>query len=379
MATIEDIFDIEQCVPCSTTIGYRHSGEPEWNGELKDLKSKHQIDEQEIKTDIGENHITHLTMDGDCHLSLVDIAPHMTHLRLRNTSAVESLKEFTSLKKLELCHIDLSLEWPSLPSNSLEELSVIECKLETLSSCLGSLGKSLRELNISRNPIEVLPKSITTLSSLEDLNMSHCKISQLPESFGSLEVLRKLDLAGNNFREDFESITALSSLAELNLSVHHISQLPERLYELKNLKVLRITDVSAHIREFRHQGLPRLFPEVVTKLTSLEVLYMRYSKINQFPDRCFATIAYQCNSTLTRVHSLRDYEKLSIKELEGRLKETRRKQEQEIEKEQEISGKPKASGLVLAEKGLPVESLTPALQNQGSNEAITTARPRLPN
>ncbi|XP_067932926.1 uncharacterized protein [Watersipora subatra] len=117
-----------------TKLGYRHSGEPEWNGELRDLVCKHRNEEQEIKTDIGEHHITHLTIDGDCHLSLADIAPHMTHLRLRNTSAVESLETFTSLKKLELYQIDLSLEWPGLPANSLEELHVIDCNMKTLPS-----------------------------------------------------------------------------------------------------------------------------------------------------------------------------------------------------------------------------------------------------
>ncbi|XP_067932868.1 uncharacterized protein [Watersipora subatra] len=201
---------------------------------------------------------------------------------------MECLETFTRLKKLELCRIDLSLEWPSLPANSLEELHVIDCKMETLPcwfeklkrlkvlriSCsqecyrslqfvpevvtkltslevldlsnngvrqipdsLGSLT-SLRELNLSINPIEVLPESITALSSLEELDLPWCDISQLPESLGSLKSLRKLNLFGNPIEVLPESITALSSLEELNLSHCRISQLPERpirigLHEIK--------------------------------------------------------------------------------------------------------------------------------------------------
>ncbi|XP_067932896.1 uncharacterized protein [Watersipora subatra] len=265
----------------ATTLGYRHSGEPEWNGELRDLACKHKNEEQEIKTDIGEHHITHLTIDGDRHLSLADIAPHMTHLRLRNSSAVESLETFTTLKKLELCRIDLSLEWPSLPANSLEELRVIDCKMKTLPSCFGSL-KSLRKFNISRNPVEVLPESITALSSLEELNLSHCWISQLPESLGSLKSLRKLNLCGNPIEVLPESITALSSLEELDLSHCNIGQIPDSFIQLQKLKVLRITGYS---ELSIYDGL-QTFPEVVTKLTSLEDLDLSNNWIYELPDSC---------------------------------------------------------------------------------------------
>ncbi|XP_067932876.1 leucine-rich repeat protein lrrA-like [Watersipora subatra] len=307
----------------ATKLGYRHSGEPEWNGELTDLVCKHRNDEQEIKTDIGEHHITHLTIDGDCHLSLVEITPHVTHLRLQNTSAVGSLETFTSLKKLELCRIDLSLEWPGLLANSLDELRVIDCNMKTLPSwfeklkrlkalriscseehyrslqsipevvikltslevlglsnngvrqipdSLGSL-KSLKKLDLNRNPIEVLPESITALGSLQELNLSRCKISQLPESLGSLTSLKKLDLSSNPIEVLPESITALSSIEELDLTYCKISQLPESLGSLTLLRELAISMNPIEV-----------LPEPITALSLLEELNPSHCYIRQLPE-----------------------------------------------------------------------------------------------
>ncbi|XP_067934863.1 uncharacterized protein [Watersipora subatra] len=276
----------------STTLSYRHSGKPEWNGELRDLVCKHRDDEQEIKTDIGEHHITHLTINGDCHLSLVDIAPHMTHLRLRNTSAVKSLKTFTTLKKLELCRIDLSLEWPSLPANSLEELRVIDCKMKTLPSWFEKLNR-LKVLRISCSEehyrsLQSIPELVTKLTSLEVLDLSNNGVRQIPDSLGSLTLLRELNLSRNPIEVLPESITALSSLEKLDLSSCEISQLPDSLIQLQKLKVLRITGYSElsddmFTHNFIFHGL-QTFPEVVTKLTSLEELDLSGNRINELPD-----------------------------------------------------------------------------------------------
>ncbi|XP_067932901.1 uncharacterized protein [Watersipora subatra] len=277
----------------ATKLGYRHSGEPEWNGELRDLVCKHRDDEQEIKTDIGEHHITHLTINGDCHLSLVDIAPHMTHLRLRKTSAVKSLETFTSLKKLELCRIDLSIEWPSLPANALEELYFIDCKMDTLPSWFEKL-KRLKVLRISCSEehyrsLRFVPKVVTKLTSLEVLDLSNNGVGQIPDSLGSLTSLKKLNLSRNPIEVLPESITAFSSLEELNLSRCWIRQLPDSFIQLQKLKVLRITgyaEPSNHM--FPHKWIYHCLqtvPEVLTKLTSLEELDLSANRLNGLPDR----------------------------------------------------------------------------------------------
>ncbi|XP_067932916.1 leucine-rich repeat-containing protein 1-like [Watersipora subatra] len=208
----------------------------------------------------------------------------MTQLRLRNTSAVKSLKTFTTLKKLELCRIDLSLEWPSLPANSLEELRVIDCKMKTLPSWFEKL-KRLKVLRISCSEehyrsFRFVPEVVTKLTSLEVLDLSNNGVRQIPDSLGSLTLLRELNLSGNPIEVLPESITALSSLEKLDLSSCEISQLPDSLIQLQKLKVLRIISYS---KTSIFHGL-QSFPEVVTKLTSLEELDLSNNWINELPD-----------------------------------------------------------------------------------------------
>ncbi|XP_067932903.1 uncharacterized protein [Watersipora subatra] len=257
------------------------TGEPEWNGELRDLVCKHRNDEQEIKTDIGENHITHLTVIGDCHLSLADIAPHMTQLQLRNTSAVESLETFTSLKKLELHQIDLSLAWPSLPANSLEELHVFDCKMETLPSCFTPLQR-LKVLRITgpSSPSDYMD-DMDDMYDMFPYNYRYYGLKIVPEV-----------------------VTKLTSLEELDLSSNGIDELPDSFIHLQKLKILRITGYSSPSDGLEdmdgvdevddvddmfsfgdiYHGLETV-PEVVTKLTSLEELDLSSNEINELPDR----------------------------------------------------------------------------------------------
>ncbi|XP_067932869.1 malignant fibrous histiocytoma-amplified sequence 1 homolog [Watersipora subatra] len=199
---------------------------------------------------------------------------------------MECLKTFTTLKKLELCRIDLSLEWPSLPANSLEELRVIDCKMKTLPSWFEKL-KRLNVLRISCSKehyksLQFVPEVVSKLTSLEVLDLSNNGVRQIPDSLASLKLLRKLDLNRNPIEVLPEAITALSSLEELNLSDCEISQLPESFIQLQKLKVLRIT---GHPNVSRLYGL-LTFPEVVTKLTSLEELDLSIKWINELPDRC---------------------------------------------------------------------------------------------
>ncbi len=58
---------------------------------------------------------------------------------------------------------------------------------------------NLRSLNLSGNPITVLPPEISALTSLAKLNMARCQLTELPDSISSLEHLIDLDLGKNKY------------------------------------------------------------------------------------------------------------------------------------------------------------------------------------
>ena len=59
-------------------VWYRHSGQAKIDGIPDDFRCK-KVSEAEIAVDVGDNHITHLKVDGE--IPAVD-GSHITHLRI---------------------------------------------------------------------------------------------------------------------------------------------------------------------------------------------------------------------------------------------------------------------------------------------------------
>ncbi|KAH0713893.1 hypothetical protein KY289_009852 [Solanum tuberosum] len=113
---------------------------------------------------------------------------------------------------------------------SLEDLDLSYCNLIDggLPEDIGSLS-SLKELHLSGNKFEHLPRSIAQLGALEYLDLSNCKrLTQLPEDIGCLSSLKELNLSGNKFEHLPRSIAQLGALQYLDLSdCKRLTQLPE--------------------------------------------------------------------------------------------------------------------------------------------------------
>lgn len=110
------------------------------------------------------------------------------------------------IKLRQLVSLDLSNnEISKLPESweqvaSLRELNLAGNQLTTLSRefCTGVLAKSLRQLILSSNLIELLPNFTCSLAALLHLNLSKNKLRALPPALARLSQLQHLDASQNS-------------------------------------------------------------------------------------------------------------------------------------------------------------------------------------
>ncbi|KAL3323469.1 hypothetical protein AABB24_037890 [Solanum stoloniferum] len=188
---------------------------------------------------------------------------------------------------------------------SLEYLDLTCCYIIDggLPEDIGSLS-SLKELKLSGNNFEHLPRSIAQLGALEYLKLSYCKrLTQLPEDIGSLSSLKELKLGGNNFEHLPRSIAQLGALEYLELSdCKRLTQLPEDIGSLSSLKELKLGGNNFE-----------LLPQSIAQLGALQTLdlsrCMRLTQLPEFPQQLH-TIAADwsndsiCNSLFQNISSL---------------------------------------------------------------------------
>lgn len=144
----------------------------------------------------------------------------------------------------------------------LRTLDLSKNKLKILPKSIGQF-KELKILNASNNLLENLPEEINNLSKIETLqvncnllkslpslsNLTFLKrasfgdnqLSTFPEVLCELKHLEALDLSKNNITK-LPDIIKQSRLVELNLNQNQIRTLPKGLAECPRLKTLRIEE-----------------------------------------------------------------------------------------------------------------------------------------
>ncbi|XP_077231802.1 putative disease resistance protein At4g27220 [Tasmannia lanceolata] len=119
------------------------------------------------------------------------------------------------------------------------------------------------------NGWEEIPNNfIEGMKALVVLDLSNTKISSLPPSLPYLKNLKTLCLDGCWGLDDISLLGGLEKLEVLSLRETEIKELPIEIGQLSNLKVLDLTQCHA---------LTMVAPNVISRLTKLEELYMRYS------------------------------------------------------------------------------------------------------
>lgn len=144
----------------------------------------------------------------------------------------------------------------------LRTLDLSKNKLKILPKSIGQF-KELKILNVSNNSLENLPEEINNLSKIETLQVNCNLLKSLPPlsnlmflkraSFGDnqlstfpevlceLKHLEALDLSKNNITK-LPDLIKQSRLVELNLNQNQIRTLPSGLAECPRLKTLRIEE-----------------------------------------------------------------------------------------------------------------------------------------
>ena len=144
----------------------------------------------------------------------------LTQLDLDGCKCLKSLpKNLGNVESLEELYLG-GTAITELPSSfvHLKNLRVLSlCGCEGLSSISSNklLNFPLMPRRRSPDPMGMLERSLSSLSSLTNLNLSYCNLGSIPDTFGCLPLLRKLFLTGNNFVCLPKSIIRLSNLEVL--------------------------------------------------------------------------------------------------------------------------------------------------------------------
>ena len=159
-----------------------------------------------------------------------------------------------------------------LKNSKVKELNLSKSELMVLPEAIGKLS-SLKTLNLMDNELTTLPESIGNLSSLKELHLCDNPLTTLPESIGNLKSLQRIDLDWEKITYFPKSMSNFTFLKELNLSYNKLTTLPESIGNLKSLKTLYLY----------HNKLKTL-PESIGNLKSLQMLDLSSNKLKTLPE-----------------------------------------------------------------------------------------------
>lgn len=160
---------------------------------------------------------------------------------------------------------------PAMQS-TLWELNLTKTSLTEIPAELLKLS-ALRNLDISYNAVDVLPKAIGGLEHLESLNLYGNQLNSLPEAVCELPKLQELNLGKNHLSALPKNIGKLGSLRNLNLYSNKLKELPDSIVQLQNLELLSL-----------YKNGWRGFPQKVGQLTKLRSLDIGKTMIRTFPE-----------------------------------------------------------------------------------------------
>lgn len=150
----------------------------------------------------------------------------------------ERICELKSLKELTLNYNDLEVISESIGELiNLESLRIKDNKLKLIPNSFQKLQK-LKYLDISNNQLEKFPEFICSLKNLEVLHIDRNKINNIPTDIKNLENLKELDISSNGFNKIPIEIFFLKNLRRLYIYKLEIEEKDEQYQELLKRKVL---------------------------------------------------------------------------------------------------------------------------------------------
>ncbi|XVF78220.1 hypothetical protein PTKIN_Ptkin14bG0112800 [Pterospermum kingtungense] len=142
----------------------------------------------------------------------------------------------------------------------------------------------LKILDLSRNHIEILPNSISTLENLTTLLLGHCSLLKKVPSFSKLQALKKLDLERTNLKDIPHGLEKLVNLKYLDLRCTQIREMADGiLTKFTNLQHL----ATYSIYNMFMRG------EEIGELKKLEIFKGRFYALKDLNDYAKALHSHQ--------------------------------------------------------------------------------------
>ncbi|RID77367.1 hypothetical protein BRARA_A00288 [Brassica rapa] len=255
---------------------------------LVQFKSKEQIREAVKLLDLETVHSLFddfIQRASDCISSSNGSAPPSRPPRVPTTPPSSLyLNEKTPARPKEMVSRDDSFVSKAKPSLYGDGFVATPRTPQVVDSTLTAGGNDGEKLSLIKlaSLIEVSSKKATKELNLQ--NKLSEQVEWLPDSIGKLSTLTSLDLSENHIVVLPNTIGGLSSLTNLDLRSNRITHLPESIGELINLL--------------------KALPEAIGKITTLEILSVRYNNIRQLP------------TTMSSLSSLKELD-VSFNELES--------------------------------------------------------------
>lgn len=121
-------------------------------------------------------------------------------------------------------------------------LQVSNQKLKEIPDDVFGLAEVLRNLDISKNRIAVLPDEISRFKQIKQLNIEGNRLQCLPSSISSLKKLEMLNASLNMIRGLPSSFVELSHLKQIYLSSNRLREFPIQLLGIKTLEVVELSN-----------------------------------------------------------------------------------------------------------------------------------------
>eukprot|EP00042_Codosiga_hollandica_P028703 m.152129 g.152129 ORF g.152129 m.152129 type:complete len:395 (+) comp52848_c0_seq1:231-1415(+) len=133
--------------------------------------------------------------------------------------------------------------------------------------------RSRESLNLSKTGVSQLPKSFGNLRRLVHLDLNSNLLDALPESFARLGMLGTLYLGGNQFQEFPQVLTLLPALERLYMGANKLRSLPAEIGNLRGLQLLYLGGNEL-----------RSVPESIGQLKTLFILNLGENQLSSLPD-----------------------------------------------------------------------------------------------
>ncbi|KAK3099924.1 hypothetical protein FSP39_011841 [Pinctada imbricata] len=199
-------------------------------------------------------------------------ANNITKLYLSNNHvfniSMDAFSDFTSLKKFRLSN-EITINVTRLDnllhnvSRSIEFIGFTHLHMERLPTLDGLINTSIKTLDFSYNYLSVLNGShFAKLRSLRDLDFSYNAVEDGNYSFEGLQMITKLNLAGNWFR-NFPKFINMQQLKSLDIQNTRMFYFKKRNFD--GLTKLESLNLNGH-------AIRRLYNNAFSTLISLQTL-----------------------------------------------------------------------------------------------------------